>query len=150
MEANKQNQDTFRRLHERFIPRLYRTALCILGDGSAAEQAAAEAFLEAVSDKSLCLDERAFGLRADSVLVCRCGLLQPRNGGYTPPTELPQALVGMLSGMDFSGRCMAVLAAEGRSVHEIAQILRRPEWTTARRLRRITETLCSYRVGLCC
>ena len=136
-------------LYERFLPRMYQAALCLLGDQQAAQEATETAWLSA-SAEIVVPDERTFGVQSARALVAACAKVQQRT-----PYQLGDALeacnsrmatlVRYLSVLSFEERCYVVLAAvQNFQPCEIARILRRPEWFVKRRLSDVLQVMCSF------
>ena len=149
MQRRTSADHMFEQLHQLYMPRLYHTAIYLLGNRAEAEDAAGRAFTAAFLELHVA-DERVFRLKAARQLFALClrHAQQPYGSDEIVPLQSARAmeLLQNLSELDFQERAAVVITCVyGCSMRELAHIQRVPEWAVAARLEGSFGKLCGMR-----
>ena len=149
MQRRTTVDNMFEQLHQLYMPRLYHTAVYLLGNRAAAEEAAGQAFTAAFLELHVA-DERVFRLKAARHLFALCMRYaqQPYGSDEIVPLQSARAMeiLKNLSDLDFQERIAVVfICVYGCSLRELAHIQRVPEWAVAARLEGSFGKLCGMR-----
>lgn len=149
MQRRTSMDNMFEQFHQLYMLRMYHTALYLLGNRAAAEDAAGQAFTAAFLELHV-PDERVFRLKAARQLFALCvrHAQQPYGSDEIVPLQSARAmeLLQNLSELDFQERAVAVFTCVfGCSTRELAHIQRVPEWAVAARLEGALGKLCGMR-----